>query len=130
MNHTTLPFFPKDGGWTMPDGSDVRVAASKIRVRESFFASPVHTNAMSRAAQSTEREVRECERGMCVGVCVMRGCKQHQQYEHGRVNVILCGGGLGESVMGATRAVRSCSNEWEGNREAVCPSGPMPARCV
>lgn len=46
----------------------------------------------------------------------------------GNVSVILLGGGLGESVMGAIHTDVSSNNRWPGNKEHVCPSGPMPKR--
>ena len=46
----------------------------------------------------------------------------------GSVMVILQGGGLGESVMGATHAEEGASSrECPGNNEQQCPSGPMPS---
>ena len=44
----------------------------------------------------------------------------------GNVNVILPGGGFGESVMWVTHFWFSLRSGWPGNREATCPSGPMP----
>ncbi|KAH1025470.1 hypothetical protein HUJ05_010192 [Dendroctonus ponderosae] len=45
----------------------------------------------------------------------------------GKVNVIRLGGGFGESVIGATHLAVSFSKACPGNREQVCPSGPMPS---
>ena len=44
-----------------------------------------------------------------------------------KVNVILCEGGLGESLMKVTHLV--FSNRWkcQQNRDATCPSGPIPS---
>lgn len=39
----------------------------------------------------------------------------------------LLGGGLGESVIGATFSVVSVNRGWPGNKEHVCPSGPIPS---
>lgn len=44
----------------------------------------------------------------------------------GNVNVILLGGGFGESVIGATHTEVSCRSGWPGNKEHVWPSGPIP----
>lgn len=46
----------------------------------------------------------------------------------GNVIVTLSGGGLGESLMGATHRDLSLSRGWFGKREHVCPSGPSPSR--
>lgn len=44
----------------------------------------------------------------------------------GKVSVIRLGGGLGELVIGAIQTEVSSSKRWPGNKEQVCPSGPMP----
>ena len=48
----------------------------------------------------------------------------------GYVSVILHGGGLGESEIGARRREFSWSSGWPGNKEHVCPSGPIPSRSI
>lgn len=48
----------------------------------------------------------------------------------GKVRVILDGGGLGESVMGATQRAVSFRSLCPGNKEHVCPSGPIPNRSM
>lgn len=45
----------------------------------------------------------------------------------GKVSVILDGGGLGALVMGATHTEVSSQMRCPGNREQVCPSGPIPS---
>ena len=42
--------------------------------------------------------------------------------------MILPGGGLGESTIGAIQRSSSLSNAWPGKSDAVCPSGPIPRR--
>nr|GMC58180.1 hypothetical protein Iba_chr02aCG12710 [Ipomoea batatas] len=44
----------------------------------------------------------------------------------GNVKVILSGGGFGESLMNATHFSFSWRRGFPGNREATCPSGPIP----
>lgn len=45
----------------------------------------------------------------------------------GNVIVIRLGGGFGESMMGAIHLSVTVSKGWSGNREQVCPSGPIPS---
>lgn len=47
-------------------------------------------------------------------------------FKIGNVKVILFGGGLGESEMGATHTDVSSHSLCPGNKEHVCPSGPTP----
>ena len=44
----------------------------------------------------------------------------------GKVKVILDGGGLGALVIGATHTEVSSQTRCSGNKEHVCPSGPIP----
>lgn len=46
----------------------------------------------------------------------------------GKVNVILSGGGFGESVRKVTHSSFSLSASWSGNSEATWPWGPIPRR--
>ena len=48
-------------------------------------------------------------------------------FNKGDVKVKRSGGGLGELDTWMTRRCCSCKESWCGNREAVCPSGPMPS---
>ena len=45
----------------------------------------------------------------------------------GKVRVILSGGGFGESLMKVTHFSFSLTRGWPGNKEATCPSGPIPS---
>lgn len=44
----------------------------------------------------------------------------------GKVKVILSGGGLGESLIKVTHFSFSFTSGCPGNKEATCPSGPIP----
>nr|ACN30969.1 unknown [Zea mays] len=44
----------------------------------------------------------------------------------GNVNVILSGGGFGESLMYVTHLSFSLTRGWPGKRDAMWPSGPIP----
>ena len=52
--------------------------------------------------------------------------RRGREKEHGKVKVILCGGGLGESEMNVMSLLFSSKSGCPGKREAVCPSGPIP----